>query len=151
MVMCICVRGSTLAQVDTALVLPFEGRAPCSTSYYSPRRKNTSTLRVITLQAERYLLYELLLFELYPAIDNISTSHYSPRRKNTPTLRVITVHWEYPYSTSYYSQAGKRLLHELLFSKQADLCSSSYDSQRGNVLPSRRVTRRVGLFFLLEE
>ena len=35
MVSCICVRGSTLAQFDTVLVLLFEGRTSCSTSYSS--------------------------------------------------------------------------------------------------------------------
>ena len=59
-----------------ALVLLFEGRTPCSTSYYSP-------LGIL-------LLYELLLFELYLAINYSSTSH-SSRKKNTPTLRVITL------------------------------------------------------------
>ena len=142
MVVCTCVRGSTLAQFDTVLLLLFEGRTPCSTSYsssrkisalrvinlrkgripplyeslfekeeyshstshelllfratgvsstsHSSRRKGTSTLRVITLQARRSLLYGLLLFELYLAINNSSTSH-SLRRKNTSTLRVVTL------------------------------------------------------------
>ena len=58
----------------------------CSTSY-SSRRENTPTLRVITLREERILpLYEALTENgeyFHP------TSHYSPRRGNTSTLPVV--------------------------------------------------------------
>ena len=71
------VRAGTRLTVHRSLpLLLFEGRTPCSTSYYSSREE-LPALRIITLQAGRSLLYELLLFELYPAINNSSTSHSS--------------------------------------------------------------------------
>ena len=117
MVTCICVRGSALAQFDTVLVLLFGGRTPCSTSYFS-RRKNTSTLRVITLRGKNSLLYELLLSEkeehFHPTSQEYfhSTSNYSPSRKLS-ALRVTSL------------QARRSLLYELLLFKQEDLCSTS--------------------------
>jgi hypothetical protein len=107
-----------LHTIHCGSVLIFKQEDLCSTllfPYYSSRRKSTSTLRVIALQAGRSLLYELL-FELYLAINNSSTNHFS-KGKNTSTLRVITLHWEYSCSTSYssmsyYSPLGMLLLCE---------------------------------------
>ena len=106
MVMCICVRGPTLARLAMVLVLLSIGNTPalrvitlhweftCSTSYFarsysstshSSRRKNAFILRIISLQAGRSLLYELLLSER--RWHSHSASHHSSQ-ENTPTLRI---------------------------------------------------------------
>ena len=69
-VMCTCVRGSTLARLAVVLVLLSTG--------------NTPALRVITFQAGKPLLYESLIFKQE---DLFTTSYYSSSRE-TSALRV---------------------------------------------------------------
>ena len=80
--------GPSLASLAIVSVLLFEREEHFHSTSHSSRRKNTPTLRVITLREGRILpLYESLLEkEEY----SHSTSHYSSWRKNTSTLRIIT-------------------------------------------------------------
>ena len=113
-------RASRLEPIHRGSVLLSKQEDLCSTSYYSSRRKNTSTLRVITLREGRILpLYESLfekeehfhstshsiLFRFYSSREELyesllfegrtscSTSYYSSR-KEFPALRVITLREE---------------------------------------------------------
>ena len=159
------VRGPSLARLAMVLVLLSIGNTPArrvitlqagrsllyellfekeeyfhSTSHYSSRRKNTSTLQVITLRAGRILpLYESLLLR---ATGVSSTSHYFSRRKNTSTLRVITL------------QAGKPLLYESfvrLLVWQALPLFPYYSSRRNNTSTLRVITLREGRILPLYE
>ena len=156
-------RGSRLSPIHRGSVLLSKQEYLCSTSYYSSRRKDTSTLRVITLHSEYscstsyYVSREELpalrvtatmrstelvnvpinRFELPTARYRHSEQSRSPRQAY---VSVLLFEWEkLPALRVITLQTGRSLLYELLFSElylAINNSTTSHSSRRKNMATS---------------